>query len=230
MTRRPRALLAWSSGKDSAWALHLLRARGEVEVVGLLTTVGRDDGRVPMHRVPEELVEAQAVAAGLPLTRVRLPSPCPNEIHDELMAEAMAAAAAAGITAVAFGDIHLEDVRRYRAERLGPTGLRPCFPLWGLDPGVLAREMVAAGLLALVTCVDTRRLDRSFAGRPYDLALLDALREGVDPCGERGELHTFVQAGPMLAGSIPVEISEVVEGDGYAWVDLALGRQEPADP
>jgi uncharacterized protein (TIGR00290 family) len=222
---RPRALLAWSSGKDSAWALHLLRQRGEVEVVGLLTTLNQAFERVAMHAVRVELLHAQAAAAGLPLTEVPLPWPCSNDEYERAMGGALAAARAAGVEAVAFGDLFLEDIRRYREERMAATGLTPLFPLWGEPTDALARRMLAGGLRARLTCVDPRQLAPTFAGREYDAALLAELPPSVDPCGERGEFHTFAYAGPMFARPIAIRAGEIVERDGFTFADL-LGDPE----
>jgi uncharacterized protein (TIGR00290 family) len=217
---RPKALVSWSSGKDSAWALHEVRREGALEVVGLLTTVTSEFARVSMHAVREELLDRQAAAAGLPCAKVRLPWPCSNETYELELARALAAARRAGVTRVVFGDLFLEDVRAYRVARLAGTGIEPVFPLWGRDTAALAREMLAGGLRATLTCVDPRRLDRAFAGRAYDAALLAALPAGVDPCGENGEFHTFVTAGPMLATPIAVAPGEVVEREGFVFADL----------
>ena len=215
-----KALLAWSSGKDSAWSLHVLRRQGDVEVAGLLTTVNVSFGRVAMHAVRRELLEAQARAAGLPLRAVPIPHPCPNDVYERAMAAALAEARADGIESVAFGDLFLEDIRRYREERMASTGLRPLFPLWGRPTRALAEEMIDGGLRARLTCVDPRALDASFAGRAFDRDLLSALPPGVDPCGERGEFHTFAWDGPMFERPIPVVAGEVVEREGFVFADL----------
>jgi uncharacterized protein (TIGR00290 family) len=215
-----KALLAWSSGKDSAWSLHVLRRQGDVEVAGLLTTVNVSFGRVAMHAVRRELLEAQARGAGLPLRAVPIPHPCPNDVYEDAMAAALAEARAGGIEAVAFGDLFLEDIRRYREERMAPTGLRPLFPLWGRPTRALAEEMIDGGLRARLTCVDPRVLDASFAGRAFDRDLLSALPPDVDPCGERGEFHTFAWDGPMFGRPIPVSAGEVVEREGFVFADL----------
>lgn len=217
---RPKALLSWSSGKDAAWALHVLRQAGEVEVVGLLTTTNAAFDRVAMHGVRETLLEAQAEAAGLPLWKVPLPWPCPNEAYEALMAKACAQAVAEGIEVMAFGDLFLEDVRDYRIQKLAGSGLKPSFPVWNLDTATLARDMVAAGLKATLACVDPRVLDASFAGRAFDATLLTELPPSVDPCGERGEFHTFVWDGPMFRHPIPIRRGEVVERDGFVFADL----------
>jgi uncharacterized protein (TIGR00290 family) len=226
-----KVLLSWSSGKDSAWALHVLRSDPHIHVAGLLTTFNDAVDRVAMHAVRRQLVEAQAEAAGLPLVRVAIPSPCPNEIYEDRMREAVARAVADGFTHVAFGDLFLEDVRRYREERLAGTGLQPIFPLWGRPTPALAREMIAGGLEAILTCVDPRVLDRAFAGRRYDAALLEDLPSTIDPCGERGEFHSFCCSGPMFSRPIPVETGLVVERDGFVFADVCkLHNSDKASP
>ena len=220
MPPRPQALIAWSSGKDSAWALHEVRCAGHYDVVGALTTITGDFGRVAMHGVREELLQKQISAAGLTPTTVRIPFPCPNEIYEREMASAVAAAVAQGITHMIFGDLFLEDVRAYRERQLAGSGITPVFPLWGRPTAKLAREMVAAGLEAHLSTVDLKKLPASFAGRRFDLALLEALPGDADPCGENGEFHSFVSAGPMLEGKIAVQVGETVERDGFAFADL----------
>jgi len=215
-----KILLSWSSGKDSAWTLHELRRDPNVEVAALLTTFNDAVDRVAMHAVRRSLVEAQAARAGLALWAVPIPSPCPNEIYEDRMRAAMTHAAAEGFTHVAFGDLFLEDVRRYREERLAGTGLEPVFPLWGRPTGALAREMIAGGLEAVLTCVDPRVLDRRFAGRRFDASLLAELPASVDPCGERGEFHSFCSGGPMFRQPIPVVTGEIVDRDGFVFVDV----------
>ena len=200
----------------------MLRLRGEVEVVGLLTTMNREAARVAMHAVREELLGAQAEAAGLPLVKIFLPHPCSNEVYEQAMRGAIAQARDAGITHMAFGDLFLEDVRRYRERMLTGTGIEPLFPLWGEPTGQLAERMVAAGLRAHVTCVDPAQLSEAFAGRTFDEWLLKDLPEQVDPCGERGEFHTFAHAGPMFDRPIPVVPGEVVKRDGFVFADLRL--------
>ena len=222
-----RVLVSWSSGKDSAWLVHVLRQSDDVQIAGLLTTINESVDRVAMHAVRAELVEAQAGALGLPLTKVGIPSPCPNDVYEQAMAAAVARAVADGFTHVAFGDLFLEDVRRYREEKLAGTGLSPLFPLFGADTSALARQMIAGGLRARITCVHPPVLDASFVGREFDAALLDELPPDVDPCGERGEFHTFAYRGPMFSRDIPIESGIVVHRDGYVFADL-VARTEPA--
>jgi uncharacterized protein (TIGR00290 family) len=217
---RPRALLSWSSGKDSAWALHLLRGAGEVEVVGLFCTVNAEHDRVAMHAVRRALVEAQARAAGLPLRIVPLPSPCSNADYEAAMGAALVEARAEGVEAFAFGDLFLADIRRYREQQLAPTGVRPLFPLWQIPTAALARTMLDGGLCAHVTCVDPRQVPASLAGRVWDASFLADLPPGADPCGENGEFHTFVSAGPMFATPVAVRAGQVVERDGFVFADL----------
>jgi uncharacterized protein (TIGR00290 family) len=220
MTARPKALLAWSSGKDSAWSLQVLREQTEVEVVGLLTTINQGFDRVAMHAVRTELLRAQADAVDLPLWPVPIPWPCSNAEYEAAMAAVLARAVAAGVSAVAFGDLFLEDIRRYREERMRQTGVTPLFPIWGTPTGALATRMVEAGLRARLTCIDPAKLDPSFAGRDFDRSLLAALPSGVDPCGENGEFHTFAHDGPMFRHPIAIRGGEVVTRDGFVFADL----------
>lgn len=215
-----KAWLAWSSGKDSAWTLHVVRQAGEFDVVALLTTVNRTYSRVAMHAVRESLLEAQAAATGLQLVKVPIPSPCSNEFYERAMSEAMARARAGGVTHVIFGDLFLENIRAYREEHLAACGMTPVFPLWGKDTRQLAEEMLAGGLCAYLTCVDPRRMDRAFAGRRFDAELLGEIPAQVDPCGENGEFHTFASAGPMFQNEIPVAVGEIVEREGFIFADL----------
>ena len=217
---RPKALIAWSSGKDSAWALHATRLSGNYDIVGALTTVTETFGRVSIHGVREELLKAQLAAAGLPATIVRIPYPCTNEIYEERMAKAMQGAITAGVTHVIFGDLFLQDIRAYRETKLKPIGVTPVFPLWDLPTDALAKDMISGCVEAYIATVDLKRLPASFAGRRFDRALLRDLPEDVDPCGENGEFHTFVAAGPMMKGRVAVSVGEVVERDGYAYADL----------
>jgi uncharacterized protein (TIGR00290 family) len=218
----PKALIAWSSGKDSAWALHEARRDGRCDIVAALTTVTDTFGRVSMHGVREELLHAQLDAAGLPAIVVRIPHPCSNEIYEQKMAAAMAGAKARGITHVIFGDLFLEDIRAYREARLKDIGMTAVFPFWQRPTAPLARAMIEAGVEAHLATVDLERLPASFAGRRFDLALLDGFPSGTDPCGENGEFHSFVSAGPMLKRKILVRLGETVERDGFAYADLLL--------
>jgi len=217
---RPKAWLAWSSGKDSAWALHTVRRERRFDVVALLTTVNRTHERVAMHAVRESLLAMQAAAANLRLVKVPIPSPCSNEVYERAMGEAIARARAEGVSHIVFGDLFLEDVRAYREKSLAACGITPVFPLWGLDTRELAPEMLAGGLSAYLTCVDPRKLDRNFAGRRFDAGLLAEFPPGIDPCGENGEFHTFACAGPMFQAEIPVARGEIVERDGFVFADL----------
>ncbi len=220
MLMSPKTLIAWSSGKDSAWALHEARRTGDHEIVGGLTTVTETFGRVSMHGVREELLREQLDAAGLPAMIVHIPFPCPNELYEQKMAAAMAEAKQADITHIVFGDLYLEDVRAYRERQLAGTGITPVFPLWGRPTAALARDMIDAGVEARLSTVDLSKLPVSFAGRRFDSALLAALPAEADPCGENGEFHSFVSAGPMLSGKIAVKVGETVERDGFAFADL----------
>jgi len=222
-----RTLLSWSSGKDSAWALHSLRQRGDVEVVGLVTTINSAFDRVAMHGVRRSLIEAQAAAAGLPLHVLEIPYPCPNAQYERIMGDFVAQQAAAGIEAMAFGDLFLEDIRRYREEKLAGSGIAPIFPLWGIETGTLARAMVDGGLEAYIACLDPRKLPEKLAGRRFDAALLAELPDGVDPCAENGEFHTFAAAGPMFRAPIAVEAGEVVTRDGFVFCDLVPSSSLP---
>jgi uncharacterized protein (TIGR00290 family) len=220
---RRKVLLSWSSGKDSAWALQVLRRDPALEVVGLLTTLNATHDRVAMHAVRRELLQRQAEAVGLPLCTVELPWPCSNADYERLVATDLEDARRAGIEAVAFGDLFLADVRAYRERQLEGTGLTPLFPLWGRPTGELAREMIAGGVRARLTCVDPRKLPASLAGRAYDETLLQELPEGVDPCGENGEFHTFVTGGPGFERPVQVTPGEVVEREGFVFADLLPG-------
>ncbi len=224
MTGRPKAVVAWSSGKDCAWALHAVRTAGRVDIVGLLTTVTGTFDRVSMHGVRSEILQAQAAALGLPVRRVSIPYPCPNEVYEREMTRALAALAGEGVSQVIFGDLFLADVRAYREQRMAGTGLSPVFPLWGRDTGRLAQEMVSGGVDATIVCLDPRRLPAKFAGRKFDARLLSELPGDVDPCGERGEFHTCITGGPMFDRPLDVRPGAVVERDGFVFADLVLGR------
>jgi len=218
---RPKALIAWSSGKDSAWSLHEVRRAGEYDVVGALTTVTETLGRVSMHGVREDILRAQHAAAGLPSVIVPIPYPCPNEVYEARMAAALDDARRQGVTHVIFGDLFLEDVRNYRIRKLAGSGITPLFPLWLRPTDALAREMIDAGVETYLTCVDLKQLPKSFAGRRFDHILLAELPASADPCGEKGEFHTCVVAGPMLSRRIDVTVGATVERDGFAYTDLA---------
>jgi uncharacterized protein (TIGR00290 family) len=220
--QRPKALIAWSSGKDSAWALYEARRSGDYDIVGALTTVNETFQRVAMHGVREQLLMAQVEAAGLEPIVVPIPYPCTNEIYERQMAAAMDEAKARGVTHVIFGDLFLEDIRAYREEKLKDIGITPVFPLWQRPTDALAREMIAGGLEAHLATVDLKKLPAGFAGRTFDGALLAALPADTDPCGENGEFHTYVVAGPMLSRRIEVKVGETVERDGFAYADLVL--------
>jgi uncharacterized protein (TIGR00290 family) len=215
-----RVLLSWSSGKDSAWCLRLLRQNPDIEVAALLTTFNASAGRVAMHAVRRELVAMQAARAELPLWPVELPWPCSNEIYENLMASACRRALDDGIAAIAFGDLFLRDIRAYRERQLAPFGLQPIFPVWDIPTSVLAREMIRAGLRARITCVDPAKLDASFAGRDFDDAFLRDLPPGADPCGENGEFHSFVWDAPVFNAPIPIEDGEIIERDGFVFADI----------
>lgn len=216
----PKALIAWSSGKDSAWALHETRRDGHYEIVGALTTVTETFSRVSMHGVREELLRRQLSAAALDSLIVHIPNPCPNEIYEAKMASAMQDAKAAGVTHVIFGDLFLEDIRAYREAQLAKAGMEAVFPLWQRPTDALAREMIASGMRAHLVSVDLKKLPAGFAGRPFDAMLVEALPHAADPCGENGEFHTFVSAGPMLDREIGVRVGETVERDGFVYADL----------
>ncbi|GIX06073.1 MAG: ATPase [Candidatus Poribacteria bacterium] len=221
-----RVLVSWSSGKDSAWTLYRLRDLFQVRIVGLITTLNRSAKRVAMHAVREELVEAQAQAVGLPLRKVWLPAPCSNAEYERLFGAALQEAKAQGVQAVAFGDLFLEDVRAYRERLLESVGLMPLFPLWGQETHRLAQEMLEAGLEAYLTCVDPQQMDPTLVGCRYDTELLRRLPPTVDPCGERGEFHTFAAAGPMFAQPIRVSPGEIVCRDGFVFADLLPQDQQ----
>lgn len=216
----PRAVLSWSSGKDCAFALVEARRLGLADVVAVLTTTNEAFDRVAMHGTRKALLDRQVAALGLPLIEVPLPGPCSNDDYEARMAAAMDRVAALDVHHMVFGDLFLEDVRAYREERLRPLGVEAIFPLWGRPTDVLAREMIAAGIDARLVTVDPSKLDPALAGRRLDAQLLAELPEGVDPCGERGEFHTAVVAGPMFSAPIPVTTGERVERDGFVYCDL----------
>jgi uncharacterized protein (TIGR00290 family) len=223
-----RVLVSWSSGKDCAWALHLLGQEPGIEIVGLLTTINAEFDRVAMHGTRRAILEAQAAAAELPLWKVPLPWPCSNEIYEQRMADVCLRAVAEKIDAMAFGDLFLRDVRTYRENQLKSTGLEPLFPLWDIPTAELARSMIAGGLRAKLVCVDSKQLDPAFAGHDFDAALLRDLPPEVDPCGERGEFHSCVCDGPMFSKPIEMEAGEIVNRDGFIYADFKpAGRLVP---
>ena len=215
-----KVALSWSSGKDSAWALHLLRQDPAIEVVALVTTLNEQFDRVAMHAVRRELLERQAESAGVPLWKVPLPWPCSNQDYEARMRDLCAQAVRQGVTAMAFGDLFLGDIRMYRERQLSGSGIEPLFPVWGLPTLALAQEMIAAGLRAKITCVDPKFLPARFAGRDFDAQFLADLPAEVDPCGEKGEFHSFVYDGPMFRHPIPVQVGEIIERDGFVFADL----------
>jgi uncharacterized protein (TIGR00290 family) len=216
----PDAYVSWSSGKDSAFALHEARRLGLARIVGALTTINEVYDRVAMHGVRSTLLDRQIAALDLPAIKVPLPSPCPNAVYEARMSEACERIKAQGVRHIVFGDLFLEDIRAYRIERLAAAGMEPVFPLWKRDTYTLAREMIASGLVAHIACLDPRKLPRTFAGRPFDEALIRDLPASVDPCGENGEFHTVVSAGPMFAAPIEVGIGETLERDGFVFTDV----------
>lgn len=218
-----RVVLSWSSGKDSAWTLFQLQQSKDVEIVGLLTTVNSEFNRVAMHAVREELLDAQAEAAGLPLFKVPLPWPCSNADYEREVKTAFEELRLEyNVTHIAYGDLFLEDVKQYRIDLMKDSKLNPIFPLWGMATDVLASEMILSGLSAYLTCIDPKQLSEKFAGQKFDNSFLSRLDDDIDPCGENGEFHTFVHSGPMFNSDIPVSIGETVNKDGFFFTDLAL--------
>jgi uncharacterized protein (TIGR00290 family) len=217
-----RTILSWSSGKDSAWTLHVLRERGEHDVVALLTTITHDYDRVSMHGVRREVVEAQALAAGVALWPIEIPAICTNDDYERAMRVAIDRAVAEGIERIAFGDLFLRDIRNYREEKLSGSGIAPVFPLWDIPTADLATRMIDGGLRACLTCIDPRVMPRSFAGAQFDRQFLDALPTNVDPCGERGEFHTIAYNGPMFASPIEIVVGDSVDRDGFVFTDVQL--------
>lgn len=224
--RPKKTLLSWSGGKDSAWALHLLRQNPAYQVAALLTTVNEVFERVAIHGFRQELLDRQAAAVNLPVWKVSLPEPCTNADYESRMGAACLRAAQEGFRVVAFGDLFLEDIRAYRCEKLAGTGLEPIFPVWGTPTDQLARQMVAAGLRARITCIDPRQLPQSFCGRIFDEAFLHDLPATVDPCGERGEFHSFAYAGPLFSRPIPVTHTDTVERQGFIYADIVPADSE----
>lgn len=214
-----KAFVSWSSGKDSAFALHEARRAG-IEIAGVLTTINEVYDRVAMHGVRNTLLDRQIAALGVPAIKVPIPSPCPNEVYETRMEDACTAIKAQSIRHIVFGDLFLEDIRAYRIEKLAAAGMEPVFPLWRRDTAQLAREMIAGGLVAHVACLDPRKLPRNFAGRTFDESFLRDLPEGVDPCAENGEFHTAVTAGPMFSAPVTITIGDTVERDGFVFTDI----------
>jgi len=215
-----KTLVSWSSGKDSAWALYEASRNPDLKITGLLTTITEPFNRVSMHGVRLELLEAQALSLGLPLFKVPIPFPCPNETYEEAMRQALEKAGETGVTRIVFGDLYLEDIRQYRETKLKGTGFEGVWPLWLQETRGLSRRMVEGGLKASIACLDPKRLPRAFAGRIYDAQLLDDLPDGVDPCAENGEFHTFAWEGPMFSKPIRIKNGETVEREGFVFTDL----------
>lgn len=226
----PKALIAWSSGKDSAWALHCVQTQALARPVALLTTMHASPRRVSVHSVREELLDAQAESIGLPLIKVWIPHPCSNRDYEIAMNNALGQAKEQGITKIVFGDLYLEDVRHYRERQLVETGIQPLFPLWGLNTKALAKTMIEAGLQAYLTCIDSRQLSAEFAGRLFDQSLLEELPQQVDPCGERGEFHTFAFDGPMFRTPVPATPGTLESRDGFIFADLLPASAERDHP
>jgi uncharacterized protein (TIGR00290 family) len=220
MNAKTRTLLSWSSGKDSAWALHILQQSNDIEVIGLFTTINRVHRRVAMHAVSDRLLRAQALAVGFPLQELEIPYPCSDAEYAGLMERFLAEATTQGIKKIAFGDLALEDVRRYREEKMRHTGIEPVFPIWATPTNVLSKKLIEAGFRMLVTCIDPRSVPRKLIGREYDEVFLEELPEGVDPCGENGEFHTFVFDGPIFKEPLQVRPGRIVERDGFAFADV----------
>jgi uncharacterized protein (TIGR00290 family) len=220
MHAKARTLLSWSSGKDSAWALHKLQHSNDIEVMGLFTTINRVHRRVAMHAVSDRLLRAQARAVGFPLQELEIPYPCSDAKYARVMERFLAEAATQGIKKIAFGDLALQDIRRYREEKMRHTGIEPVFPIWGTPTNVLSRELIEAGFRMLVTCIDLRSVPRELIGRQYDKTFLKELPDGVDACGENGEFHTFVFDGPIFKEPLQVQPGRIVERDGFVFADV----------
>ncbi len=217
---RKRVLIAWSGGKDSAWTLHVLRQQPDVEIAGLFTTVHEDVARVAVHEVRVSLLSAQAEAAGVRLNTISIPRPCPNAVYESAISKFLGTQAGEGITHLAFGDLFLEDIRRYREKQFAASGLKLLFPLWGLGTRALAEEMTAAGLRAIITCVDLKRAPGEWAGSVFDAEFVARVPPAIDPCGENGEFHTFVFEGPMLSAPVRARPGELTQSGGFAYADL----------
>ena len=215
-----KTLLSWSSGKDSAWALHVLQQRDDIDIVGLFCTINRKFERAAMHAVRVELIERQAASAGFPVQFIELPDQCSDAEYRTIMKKFIDQVQLEGIEGIAFGDLFLEDIRRYRETNLADTGIKPIFPIWGLETESLSRDMVKSGLRAIITSIDPRQLDPKFVGRTYDQTFLEQLPETADPCGENGEFHSFAFAGPMFKEPIDVCVGETVSRGGFVFADL----------
>src|SRR5438132_8148070 len=225
---RRKTLLSWSSGKDSAWALHVLRQRSDLEIAGLMTTVNQLYQRIAIHAVRLELLQRQAEAVGLPLHIVDLPYPCSNSQYETTMEKFIEQLKQQGIECIAFGDLFLADIKAYREAKLSGTGITPLFPIWLTPTDQLAREMISTGLRVIVTCVDPKQMPASFAGREFNEELLAALPDHVDPCGEHGEFHTFAFDGPMFSKAVDIELGEIMEREGFVYADVLLGSGDSA--
>ena len=220
MNARKRTLLSWSSGKDSAWALHKLQQSKEIEVIGLFTTINRVHRRVAMHAVSNRLLRAQAQAVGFPLEELEIPYPCSDAEYAQVMERFLAEAATHDIEKIAFGDLALEEIRRYREQKMRHTGIEPLFPIWGIPTNDLSKELIEVGFRMLITCIDPRSVPREFIGREYDKTFLEELPDHVDPCGENGEFHTFVFDGPIFKAPLQVKPGRIVERDGFVFADV----------
>jgi len=216
------AIVSWSSGKDSAYALHAVRSGDDYDVVGLLTTITDAYGRVSMHGVREAVLNRQMEELDLPCHKVRIPAPCPNPVYEQKMAAALDVVRKQGVHHIVFGDLFLQDLRAYRETRLAEVGMHGVFPLWQRPTRALAAEMIASGMQATVTSMDPRKLNRSFAGRSFDEGFIADLPEDVDPCGENGEFHSVVTNGPMFRRPIRTRVGDVVSRDGFVFADVAL--------
>lgn len=219
-TMKKRTLLSWSSGKDSAWALHVLRRQSDIDVVRLFSTVNQKFERVAMHAVRNELLQQQAESVGLPIQVIPIPDPCSNAEYENIMGEFIEQAKEQRIDCIAFGDLYLEDIRKYREEKLGGTGITPIFPLWGKDTEALSKEMLECGLRAIITCIDPRNMPADLAGKEYNASFLEQIPAGVDPCGENGEFHSFAFDGPMFKSAVNILVGETVSRDGFIFTDL----------
>jgi len=217
---KKKALMSWSSGKDSAWALYQLQQNKEVDVVGLFCTVNKEFNRVAMHGVRLELLQKQAESVGLPLEVIEIPNPCSNAEYEKIMGQFVAMAKNNSIEYFAFGDLFLEDIRNYREEKLKNSGIKALFPIWGIPTETLSREMVSAGLRTIITCIDPRKVPEEYAGREFNENFLTSLPETIDPCGENGEFHSFVFDGPMFKEKIAISVGEIVNRDGFVFADI----------